>query len=67
MEEQIIQLIARDRLEIPLSSMYQKIKKIKKKDAKSAQFKLSSKAMNPEKWRKERNKRKQSSKKKRGK
>ena len=42
-------------------------KKIKKKDAKSAQFKLSSKAMNPEKWRKERNKRKQSSKKKRGK
>ncbi len=33
MEEQIIQLIARDRLEIPLSSMYQKIKKIKKKDA----------------------------------
>ena len=34
MEQEIIQLIARDRLEIPLSSMYQKIKKAKNKDAK---------------------------------
>ncbi|MDP3881700.1 MAG: hypothetical protein Q8Q31_02375 [Nanoarchaeota archaeon] len=34
MEQQIIALIARDRLEIPLSSMYQKIKKAKAKDAK---------------------------------
>lgn len=35
METQIIQLIARDRLEIPLSSLYQKVKKVKAKDAKS--------------------------------
>ena len=35
MEQQIIELIARDRLEIPLSSMYQKVKKRKSKDAKS--------------------------------
>lgn len=35
MEQQIIQLIARDRLEIPLSSMYQKVKNKKGKDAKS--------------------------------
>ena len=34
MEQQIIALIAQDRLEIPLSSMYQKIKKAKAKDAK---------------------------------
>jgi len=34
MEQQIIALIAKDRLEIPLSSMYQKIKKAKAKDAK---------------------------------
>ena len=34
MEQEIITLIARDRLEIPLSSMYQKIKKAKNKDAK---------------------------------
>src|SRR3989344_3147132 len=34
MEQEIIQLIARDRLEIPLSSMYQKIKKAKSKNAK---------------------------------
>src|SRR3989344_4142657 len=33
MESEIIQLIARDRLEIPLSSMYQKVKRVKKKDA----------------------------------
>jgi hypothetical protein len=35
MEKQIIELIARDRLEIPLSSMYQKVKRVKGKDAKS--------------------------------
>ena len=34
MEQEIIQLIARDRLEIPLSSMYQKVKKAKQRDAK---------------------------------
>jgi hypothetical protein len=34
MEQQIITLIAQDRLEIPLSSMYQKVKKAKVKDAK---------------------------------
>lgn len=33
MENEIIRLIARDRLEIPLSSMYQKVRKAKKKDA----------------------------------
>ena len=35
MEQEILQLIARDRLEIPLSSMYQKVKKAKQRDAKS--------------------------------
>lgn len=35
MEQQIIELIARDRLEIPLSSMYQKVKRVKSKDAKN--------------------------------
>lgn len=35
MEQQIITLIARDRLEIPLSSMYQKVRKAKKKEAES--------------------------------
>lgn len=35
MEEQIIALIAHDRLEIPLSSMYQKIKRAKQRDAKN--------------------------------
>lgn len=34
MEQEIITLIAKDRLEIPLSSMYQKIKKAKSKEAK---------------------------------
>lgn len=33
MENEVIKLIARDRLEIPLSSMYQKVRKVKKKDA----------------------------------
>jgi|SRR3989338_8576964 len=33
MEQEIIRLIARDRLEIPLSSMYQKVKKVKKSGA----------------------------------
>ena len=32
-ERKVLDLIARDRLEIPLSSMYQKIKRVKKKDA----------------------------------
>ena len=32
-ERQVIELIAKDRLSIPLSSMYQKIKKRKKADA----------------------------------
>jgi len=41
MEKQIIQLIARDRLEIPLSSMYQKMKGSKKKEAKSLSDLLS--------------------------
>ncbi len=35
MERKIIELIARDRLEIPLSSMYQKVKSAKSKSAKS--------------------------------
>ncbi|MEK6893009.1 MAG: hypothetical protein AABX07_02290 [Nanoarchaeota archaeon] len=35
MEQQIIALIARDRLEIPLSSMYQKVKKVKSREAKN--------------------------------
>jgi hypothetical protein len=35
MEKEIISLIARDRLEIPLSSMYQKIRKIKSSSAKN--------------------------------
>ncbi len=33
MENEIIELIARDRLEIPLSSMYQRLKRMKKTDA----------------------------------
>ena len=33
MEQEIIRLIARDRLEIPLSSMYHKVKKVKKSGA----------------------------------
>lgn len=32
-ERQVIELIARDRMEIPLSSMYQKVKRQKKKEA----------------------------------
>lgn len=32
-EQEIVQLIARDRLEIPLSSLYQKVKRAKKKEA----------------------------------
>src|SRR3989344_1965558 len=42
MESEIIQLIARDRLEIPLSSMYQKVKRVKKKDAGNLAEKLGS-------------------------
>jgi hypothetical protein len=34
MENRIIALIAQDRLEIPLSSMYQKVKRVKSKEAK---------------------------------
>lgn len=33
-EQEVVQLIARDRLEIPLSSLYQKVKRVKGKDAK---------------------------------
>ncbi len=40
MEQEVIKLIARDRLEIPLSSMYQKIKKAKAKDAKDLASRL---------------------------
>lgn len=40
MENTIIELIARDRLEIPLSSMYQKVKRVKKKDAEGLADKL---------------------------
>ena len=42
MENEVIQLIAQDRLEIPLSSMYQKIKKAKAKDARSLAARLGS-------------------------
>jgi hypothetical protein len=35
MESEIITLIAKDRLEIPLSSMYQKVKKAKSKESKN--------------------------------
>ena len=41
--------------------------KIRRKDAKAATHKASSKKENPEAWRKNRNKRKQKSRKKRGK
>lgn len=34
MEQQVIRLVAQDRIEIPLSSMYQKLKKAKSRDAK---------------------------------
>lgn len=40
MEQEVVQLIARDRLEIPLSSLYQKVKKAKNKDAKGLAVKL---------------------------
>lgn len=35
MEREIIELIARDRLEIPMSSLYQKVKRVKARDAKN--------------------------------
>ena len=41
MEQKIIQLIAQDRLEIPLSSLYQKVKRVKKKEAGSLADKLA--------------------------
>ncbi len=40
MEEQIIKLVAQDRIEIPLSSMYQKLKKAKKGHAQGLASKL---------------------------
>jgi len=40
MEQEIIALIARDRLEMPLSSLYQKIRKVKKVDAQNLACRL---------------------------
>ena len=48
MEQNIIQLIAQDRLEIPLSSMYQKVKKDKQSHAKSLAERLDGRSFTGE-------------------